>query len=247
MKQPETSLEIWLARDGWNEIDPGLRLQRAKGRAWLLAALGVAAGVAPMILADSDAWKLYVVSLICFGFSGSLLYALNQGSKFFPLTNELMAFENLWTSEGKNLLEQKLKEIVGPNNTRDRRPGDYPPAHKLSIQKSAKAVFNDKELRLLEPLADLVIKKMDQMDRGENEPIIFVVNLQESMRIAFSLIAKLQVNEDQFQQVEAEFLRMEEIINGFPTVMSLQDVEQSDRDRNSYQAWRAFTRQHQAG
>jgi hypothetical protein len=121
------------------------------------------------------------------------------------------------------------------------------PAHELTIRKSAKEVFSERELQLLEPLADLVIKKMDQMDRGENEPFIFVVNLSESMRIAFSLITKLQVNEDQFQQVEAEFLRMREIIKNFPTVLNLEDAEKSDLDRGSYQAWRAFTRQHHAG
>lgn len=237
MRRPETAAEIWLAIEGWNQIDPGMRAQKIKVYSLAIFLCGVAILAFSTFLANENKWVALGTGLFAVGMG---VYGLFFKKDHLPDIKLSDTMYGPLSSGGKELLREVLVQVVGPNNTLDRVPGQDPPLDSLSVQGPLSAALSDEEVTLLESLAEAVLTKKALLASGDHEPPMVEFSLIGALRCGFTLLAEMQRQPAKRESLRAKLRQMTEMVGGFPTEWDKENPESVEVIRRFYTAWTKF-------
>lgn len=234
MRSPETALEEWLARDGWNQIDRGRLKERARNR---LILAGLCVPVVILLLIFTGETRS-MVDLI--GIGGSLLFLLLCAGLLVSALRCARRIDEVLgplTPSGKALLTQVLKKVVGPNNTLAMEPDQEPPPETQVVQGSISEAMTTEELALLEPLFREINNKMTLKAAGDREPPLIEWSLPWAARAAFNLAADMRGETKKKEEAISNLIRLKEIVAGYPIEYEKGSPESEAAMRTAVGAW----------
>lgn len=237
MRPPETAVEVWLARDGWNQIDPRRARERARNRLASVGLLGLL--FLPALFITSE-WRSPQNLL---GILGAVLFVVLCVGLLLQVVMTRVAMDDLagpLTPGGRALLTMVLKQVVGPNNTFKMEPGQDLPPDTQMVQRSISTAMSAEELALLEPLFDQLNQKSALMARSEREPPLIELALSGAGRAAFSLAADLRGQDAKKEAAQSNLIRLTGIIAGLPTELDKDDPVSLAAMRSAMSAWFEF-------
>lgn len=244
MEPPETALEKWLAREGWNQIDRGGLKARARNRLILCGAAVILALTLLWVTGELESltsvWGITASVLFAAACAAILISAIRSSDSIDELCGPL-------TSSGRSLLTQVLKQVVGGNNSLRLEPGMDPPPSAQMVQNSVSTALSTEDLALLEPIFEQVNRKWALMERGDGETTIVEFALIGAGRAVFSLAADLRAENARAESARLRLRELKEIVAGFPTRLFMEDQASREAMMKSLGAWIRFKEQVQAG